>query len=460
MELNKHQIGEPIYAELLCSIARQYSEFRPDTALFIAHRIHDLIADSNSEALRAKAHLASAVAHGYLAAYDSSNFHCYQSIRFAKSSRDTLTWIDALNNLGIIFMYEENDDLAKDYFRQVENLSRIFGDSLRWGHALNNLGIMYGYEEDFDQELVYYQQASEVFLNIMNKEGYANTLLNIGTVYTAIEAYQEAIPYYDQALAVFKETGYLSGVQNTLLSAAENEQARGNVIKARQMAAEALAMAKDLNMAQDEIYSLELLRQIAVEQGDYKSAFEYLSLEMEVNQEVFNTEKSRQISELEQKYQSAQKEAEIKRLSLENDLKDANIARTRNALFGTLVAGVLLIILVVGYFSLRAKRQKVERESQELQHEALKKRIMELQASPAELALKLDLVELNEKLNTPLTEREFEVFRLGIEGKSNSEIAELLFISINTVKFHMRNSYSKMGVNNRKEAFQHIVKIV
>ena len=47
--------------------------------------------------------------------------------------------------------------------------------------------------------------------------------------------------------------------------------------------------------------------------------------------------------------------------------------------------------------------------------------------------------------------REKEVLKLILEERSNSEIAETLFISENTVKFHVRNIINKAGCKNRKE---------
>ncbi len=53
-----------------------------------------------------------------------------------------------------------------------------------------------------------------------------------------------------------------------------------------------------------------------------------------------------------------------------------------------------------------------------------------------------------------LSEREREVLELLTSGLSNKEIAAQLTISSNTVKFHLRTIYSKLGVRNRVQAMQ------
>ena len=51
-----------------------------------------------------------------------------------------------------------------------------------------------------------------------------------------------------------------------------------------------------------------------------------------------------------------------------------------------------------------------------------------------------------------LSAREREVLELVTAGMSNEEIAKRLVISSNTVKFHLRTIYSRLGVNNRVQA--------
>jgi DNA-binding NarL/FixJ family response regulator len=58
----------------------------------------------------------------------------------------------------------------------------------------------------------------------------------------------------------------------------------------------------------------------------------------------------------------------------------------------------------------------------------------------------------NSTLTTqPLTLRELDILELQYEGLNNIEIGDRLFISKNTVKYHIRNIYNKTSVNNRTE---------
>ncbi|NQX91191.1 MAG: response regulator transcription factor [Flavobacteriales bacterium] len=65
---------------------------------------------------------------------------------------------------------------------------------------------------------------------------------------------------------------------------------------------------------------------------------------------------------------------------------------------------------------------------------------------------KLTLESVNAQLPTPLSEREFEVLNLLKEGKTNKEIGESIFLSVNTVKTHLLKVYEKLDAKNRTEA--------
>ncbi|MBX2872039.1 MAG: LuxR C-terminal-related transcriptional regulator [Saprospiraceae bacterium] len=55
---------------------------------------------------------------------------------------------------------------------------------------------------------------------------------------------------------------------------------------------------------------------------------------------------------------------------------------------------------------------------------------------------------------TGISQREFEVLELIAEGCTNQEIADRLFISLNTVKTHSSNLFAKLDVKRRTQAVQ------
>jgi two-component system NarL family response regulator len=62
-------------------------------------------------------------------------------------------------------------------------------------------------------------------------------------------------------------------------------------------------------------------------------------------------------------------------------------------------------------------------------------------------------VKLTDRLSgSELSDRELEVIRPIVAGKSNHHISKVLHISESTVKFHVNNILSKMGVRDRTQA--------
>jgi len=64
----------------------------------------------------------------------------------------------------------------------------------------------------------------------------------------------------------------------------------------------------------------------------------------------------------------------------------------------------------------------------------------------------LQLEKINKHLLTPLTEREFSVVQLIYAGKTNNQLAAELFVSLNTIKVHIKNAYLKLDASSRTKA--------
>jgi DNA-binding NarL/FixJ family response regulator len=69
--------------------------------------------------------------------------------------------------------------------------------------------------------------------------------------------------------------------------------------------------------------------------------------------------------------------------------------------------------------------------------------------TPAQAAAPTDLDAAD---RCPLTARELEILRAVAEGHTNARIGRQLWVTEQTVKFHLSNIYRKLGVSNRTEA--------
>ena len=61
---------------------------------------------------------------------------------------------------------------------------------------------------------------------------------------------------------------------------------------------------------------------------------------------------------------------------------------------------------------------------------------------------------VEEMMALGLTRREAEILDLIKNGLTNEEISEKLFVSKNTIKFHIKNIYIKLDVKNRAQALK------
>lgn len=69
-----------------------------------------------------------------------------------------------------------------------------------------------------------------------------------------------------------------------------------------------------------------------------------------------------------------------------------------------------------------------------------------------ESKIAVDYIQQAQQLIEPLSARELDVLKLVAQGLSNREIAEWLFLALDTVKGYNRKIYAKLGVKNRTQA--------
>lgn len=432
------------------------------------------------------------------ASYDSALIYYMPALKISEKKKNYASIGKLQNNIGLIYYYEAKYDSALKFFFKARTI-REEKDQGRLGSTYNNIGLVYKNLQEYDEAIKFFKKGLIYKKKYSSERSLSTSYNNIGIIYKIKKEYDSALTYYHKALDVaintedkvkqahaYNNLALLYGMSTDKLDLAEKNYLKSirlkeelgekaglfnsyhnysNFLTFQERYQEAWMYIKKADKLEAEIgknlhsYAKMITKANVLEAtGRYKEALSVTKKAQELRYEELSEDKNAKIAEMETKYETAQKESKIKTLSLSNNLKAVELSRAKAIQASIIIGALLLLTFLIIFIILRSKKLKAEKEAQLLQMEALQKRFIELHSSPAEIAVALEIVELNEKLYTPLTSREFDVLKLSIEGKTNVEIGDALFISISAVKFHLRNTYSKMGVKNRKEAFKQILK--
>ncbi len=272
-------------------------------------------------------------------------------------------------------------------------------------------------------------------------------------ILNALKKYDSAYYYGKSASEYFEK---YAGTQYIILANFELVEAyigRQQYLKAEYLLQSIIELANEENRLEHLSEAYEKQAQLNERLGNNKAALlAYKSYQIAMDS-LQDRKKQQAILILDKEYQSKQKEQEIDLLKTKDEVSQLQLAQEkRNFIALFILLGIVIIVGVYVYFTLRKKHQ--------LQSELLTAQINELrtqikvvlESDPSQLKLNVD--GINQSLNTPLSEREFEILNFALSDLSNSEIADKAFVSVNTVKFHLKNVYEKLGVGNRKEALQ------
>ena len=370
--------------------------------------------------------------------------------------RKMLTKADVLGNTSGVFFNIKDFKSAKKYLRESQDICEEYDFTESSVYNLIRLSLIERQEGNLDEALKHNLEAIEKLKIVRDSSLLLYNYDNISEIYLEKDDLSKAIFYLNKTERLAQEIADVPNYMEVLNSKAKIYLKQNKNKLAKQTANKLLEESEKARSAVHKQNALNRLYEANLGEGKPALALGFRNQFFSLKDSTAGHETRTRIAEIQTQYETAQKEAEIERLSLENSLKDSNLARSRNAQYALATGGALSITLLIVFFTLRSKKQKAEQEAQELQIEALQKRLFDMNLNPYEK--QFNLQGLNDILNNPLTEREFETLDLSLQEKSNSQIADQLFISKSTVKFHLRNTYKKLGVGNRREALAYLNK--
>lgn len=287
---------------------------------------------------------------------------------------------DMYDLLGAVYFYQEIFSKSLDYNQKALSIYQNLKDTLHIAKVFSHLGSLYTSHEycekrtpdqtkaDYETALNYFQQSLNLLEKKQVQEGIVQAWSNIGNLYRRMGELDQALGYVQKAVNHYRETKNMNQLPAALrmLGLIYNRQLKYDQALACMLESQEIGERAKLTNGIQFLY--EDIAQTYENQHDYKNSLRYYKKYMTLRDSVYNNEKSKQIFELETKYQAEKKQSEIERLTL--------VKQQRTLLIYVLIA-TLMIVSLIGYSYFRNIRNKKIITEQKL--EIKEKQLLELE---------------------------------------------------------------------------------
>lgn len=271
------------------------------------------------------------------------NWHLL-AYRLAEEIHDSRNLAIASNSIGIIYTWQNYYDKALPYFEKAIEIERSTNNSIGVAINLNSMAWVYEKKEDYTKAIKFYKQALEVNVNIKNKKGIAICYNDLGKIYRTIGEYQKSLEFYKKTLDVNKKIGDKRYIATSHIYLGEVYNDLGNYKKSLKHLAKGEQYAKEVN----EKRLLQLAWQqfsLAYENlNNHKKALEAHKIFTLYRDTINDTEKTKQIIEMQTNYEIEIKEETIKNQEQQLVIQNLQLKNRQTAL---IYLGVLILLIVV-----------------------------------------------------------------------------------------------------------------
>jgi len=369
-----------------------------------------------------------------------------------KEYGDSASWASALGNIGVVYEEMGMAEKAIYYDKLGLAIKLLRNDTINAATNYNNIGVAFSELLNIpDSAIYYYTKAFEIYKSQGDLLHCAQARNNLGMLYIMQNKFALAKYHLEKADLIFDSVGNLQGKATNQRYFGELYFAQGNDRGSLEYFKSAMDIFRQINDKKSLMEMGTLLSKVYISMGNYPEATQMMQYANSIQDSLMNIDNKAIIADMESKYQLKEKNKTIEVLQLEEELSRKQI---RNQLmFISLLVVIFVLIFVIYYFNSLKNKLNQKQLRLELQNYMLRIDEMALEIEEKNDCAKFSEEKIKE---FDLSEREAEVLKLISRGYKNSEIAEKLFVSQNTIKSHIKNIYVKLDVKNRVEALKRV----
>jgi len=261
-------------------------------------------------------------------------------------------------NIGLVYSNQENIRDALKYYSASLKLCEEIDFKQGIANCYGNMAIAHRHDNDLSQALEYNSKSVKIYEEMGNKASAAMGYNSNGNIYSDQGNYAGALKNYLIALKIFQEIGDSLHTAVSYIDLGSILGKQGKIAEAIDYFNKGLVLSTKIG-AKDRIESCyQGLSEAYKEKNDFKNAYKYHELFYQLHDSIFNESKSKQITEMNTKYETEKKDNEIVLLNKDKEVKNAEIRKQttlKYSFIGGLAVLALLSLIVFNNIRVRNK---------------------------------------------------------------------------------------------------------
>jgi serine phosphatase RsbU (regulator of sigma subunit) len=291
-----------------------------------------------------------------------SNRSYFNAFKIFEQVGDSISIAVCNRNIGWVYLGEENYETAMKYFTKALAVNQVLKRTTAIINNYCDIGIVYSKQGMHKKGVENFSIALKIAEKHRFKDMVSKIYNNIGRTYELMGEHIMALDNFLKSFKLMQATGDRYGIASSYINIGFLYLKQGEYKKSEYFLNNGLLKSKEIESKNGIKEAYASLFQLFSIKGDYKKAYEYHKLYSGLKDTLLNEESSKQITEMNAKYENEKKERDIQLLTKNKELQQSEIGRQkliRNSFVCGLAIALLLAFVLLNRFQITRKQKGI-----------------------------------------------------------------------------------------------------
>jgi tetratricopeptide (TPR) repeat protein len=288
--------------------------------------------------------------------YQEALKYLFKAEKLYEKLNDYVKLAMVYGTIGNTYLGLKNNNAQKEFYYKQYNLALKINDLRGQAYGSGGLANFYSSVKDYHSAIKWGLICIKLFKEQKNYFGYVIILSNLSGYYRVIGDYDKAKENLKLAEQSLKDANLKYASFVYYLANAEQLSVEKNYNEAIKNLKLGLKLMIEDKAKHNISEAYKVLSRVSYEAKLYKESTDFLNLHLLYKDSVFNETTNKQLLDVQEKYETEKKNAQIKVLNSENDLNRVELNRKKTLIYSGLAVTALLLVLFV--FVIKSNIQK------------------------------------------------------------------------------------------------------